>query len=212
MFGQNPATVLHCYIQSPPVQLHHGDAELKPANTHAFQWGHWKITVELMKSRLIKPRREPTSDHKSGSGFSSRFPSSSGQFGSCQAAGRGVWRGRSHLWWRLSSGWRHTTKKSFQSHTSCSLSSKSLKPWNIHFCKPALCDVNKDTSSTLTPLTVLVRVVFVARKWNINVKMCGTSQCDSDLLNKDSKGPRGAALNNHWIWISIQCQGKGNEE
>lgn len=32
VFGQEAPSVFHRYVQSPPVELHHRDAELKPAH------------------------------------------------------------------------------------------------------------------------------------------------------------------------------------
>lgn len=36
VFGQDAPSVFHCYIQSPPVELHHGNAELKPEHWTLF--------------------------------------------------------------------------------------------------------------------------------------------------------------------------------
>ena len=34
MFGEDAPPVLHCYIQSSSVELHHRNTKLKPAHTH----------------------------------------------------------------------------------------------------------------------------------------------------------------------------------
>lgn len=36
VFGQDAPSVFHCYVQSPPVELHHGNAELEPAHQKLF--------------------------------------------------------------------------------------------------------------------------------------------------------------------------------
>lgn len=120
VFGQDVPSVLHGYVQSSPVELHHRHAKLKPAGAHALDTSADRLqTTQCLifinvfltpfTQELIKYR--PTFDHKLGWGSSSSCWSSSSQSGSCRAANRGGWRDPSRLWWRLSGYWGHTQDK-----------------------------------------------------------------------------------------------------
>lgn len=54
VFGQQPSTILHRYIQSPPMKFHHGHTELKSkSRTHTHIQRQKHKLFELLHQSLL---------------------------------------------------------------------------------------------------------------------------------------------------------------